>query len=681
MSRNRTKDLKSLNTMNCTATKEDGKRSVADWLTSIGVSLTFLGFLGSMSLLFNIGKTIFIFFSLHSRIPAAPREYFAWIIPDFVRGTVTVIHSTPSLAQPGLWSPSQVRFVSIPATVNCASQQSKRISNTTGPLITTERALEDGRIRARNPIRPSALLEAELSPSLLLTAKHADTTIPAKRRLHTHWMHIRKLRLTSRASPESVFSEDEQERYVVDLDLRTKPMLLAMEWPQFLWFVLALGVNTYCPEFEALGSIFESDSQEADLQSALTLASTSTTMGRIIKVSLIDNKLVGELFPKALHYNLQAALAFDNIMVWSEEQTGGRTKGPVQTFCRSLAADKSSMMRHITAIGSTLELKDFKPSQGITGSTVSDCGKDSTLAATWQWLAYTMYLLKFNQPAPVNEDLVEVRERIILELAQLSEADMEARWDRLKRDTDAPASLITSLKDVMLSTTKSSSYVSESIRLSSLWDKMATSCKTLVNQLRPAVDEAVAVDNTKNSVRLHCDEFGDLKAAIDKQISTIKTYDLVEPNDCASPSVEERSKLLERLQRLPVWEKLQHDTSWHNKADWSHLDLEALDRYRRFATICIVIAPWNRRQWPVWRPIKKARRHCSELTEILDDLGKDVVQDRCAWYELIDRLSEGSIQPGAKVFEFGGFEAPDSPVRKLMRGLERSAPDRVVYVR
>jgi hypothetical protein len=188
---------------------------------------------------------IHIWLKLRKSIPLQYRKYYS-LLPDPAAGKVTVVARTPSLELPGLW-PTKV-------TIDHLGKVPLQRRKTALPTLADHLAFI--------PISPAVPTLTALHRAFSdvdSVASFQSFRIARQRLLGRTWMTLVDQCSLSLGSPQDDVNthgtklereEDDEVRFAVESDMNAnEPTPLRMNWAQFVWLSLALGVNPQDPAF------------------------------------------------------------------------------------------------------------------------------------------------------------------------------------------------------------------------------------------------------------------------------------------------------------------------------------------------------------------------------------------------------------------------------------------------
>jgi len=329
-----------------------------------------------------------IWTKLKRSIPLGFGEYYS-LIPDPTAGKVTVVARMPTLEIPGLWS------------INSTDARS------TSPLLEKPGVYS----QIHNSILAMGMPLA--APSTAMMARNATgndvgpTSLPLRigrqHLLRRTWMSlvdhcglVLKNSHPDENGNDDDTSDGEETRFVVAGDLKASDRTpLKMNWPQFVWLALALGVSARDSGWRASHPCTLKKSECEDL----------------IYLFYEEDRLFARLVPRAeLTYSLQRAFAWYNIKL------DGRLLSPLGYGKNAqVCLNSVTMSPELSASRRGMDLDPQGCSSTIRGREAQHCYWPFA-AACYLMLYWRRRRLEFQELIAVSEDLLEYRQRVLCHL-------------------------------------------------------------------------------------------------------------------------------------------------------------------------------------------------------------------------------------------------------------------------
>jgi hypothetical protein len=356
-------------------------------ITYIGVPLTVAGVL---PLLWNMFMAIHIWLKLKRSIPLGYREYYS-LLPDPAAGKVTVVARTPSLERPGLWPTKAggygLRKPLLPKPKTALPSLADHV--------------------AFVPIAPalSGLTASKLTVNDgNITVPFRSFKMPRRTLLGRTWMTLADrcaLVLGSPEDDENAYEtklerdEEDEIRFSVESDMNANaPTPLRMDWAQFVWFSLALGVPPYNSEW--CGS-YPCTLKDIEGNALITLFES-------------EGQFFARLFTERnISYSLNRAFAWHNVILEREGlwPLGWQRKSHVPLSSVQISPGLSTLLN-------TNEL-ERGASSVLRGKEAQDC--EDPLASACRWMLYHRRYRSITRVSiPVSQQMMEFRERALCHL-------------------------------------------------------------------------------------------------------------------------------------------------------------------------------------------------------------------------------------------------------------------------
>jgi hypothetical protein len=352
---------------------------------------------GVLPLLWNMLVAIRIWTKLKRSIPPSFMNYYS-LIPDPTAGNVTVVARMPTLDIPGLWSINTPKA----RLRSSASEKKKK------PYSQLHRSI----VAMGMPLTaPSTAMMARDASRSNIGPPPSPLRIERQKLLGRTWMSLADhcgLVLKKSRNDEDENDDDpsdqEEIRFLVASDMKASDRTpLEMNWVQFVWLALALGVNPSNPSWQPKFPYYLKDSEEEDF----------------VHLFYEEDRLFAKCALRAkLTYSLRRAFAYYNIELDNE--------------CLSpLGCDKSARvcLEHVTMSPELsrcrlgMDLNSQGCSNTIRGKEPQDC--NNPLAAACCWMLYwRRHYHEFHELLPVSQHLLEYRQRVLCRLNLLDDENM-----------------------------------------------------------------------------------------------------------------------------------------------------------------------------------------------------------------------------------------------------------------
>lgn len=333
---------------------------------------------------------IHIWLKLKKSIPIRYRKYYS-LLPDPAAGKVTVVARTPSLERPGLWPTKAGGYGLRKPLLPKPKTALPSLADHVGFV----------------PIAPalSGLTASELTVNDgSITVPFRSFKMPRRTLLGRTWMTLADrcaLVLGSPEDDENAYGtklerdEEDEIRFSVESDTNANaPTPLRMDWAQFVWLSLALGVPPYNSEW--------CDSYPCTLKDIEGNA--------LITLFESEGQFFARLFTERnISYSLNRAFAWHNVILEREGlwPLGWQRKSHVPLNSVQISPGLSTLLN-------TNEV-ERGASSVLRGKEAQDC--EDPLASACRWMLYhRRYRSITGVSIPVSQQMMEFRERALCHL-------------------------------------------------------------------------------------------------------------------------------------------------------------------------------------------------------------------------------------------------------------------------
>jgi hypothetical protein len=642
-----------------------------------------------LPLLWNMLVAIRIWTKLKRSIPPGLRNHYS-LIPDPTAGKVTIVARIPTLEIPGLWSTSPPNFD--PAGLLSEkkepySQLHRSIAAMGMPLIAPSTAMM-ARMATRKNKRPMPL----------------PLRIGRQYLLGRTWMSLVDQWELELKKPHHGDSEDREDpsdeedvRFVVANDMKASERTpLKMDWAQFVWLALALGISAYDPTWQSsYPCTFKNDKNED-----------------LVHLSYEDDRLFAKFALRGeLTYSLQRAFAWHNIKLDGDRllPLGYCEAGHVCLNSVTISPGLSARR-----LGMNLGSKGY--SSTIRGREPQDCNNPLAAASCWlmYWRRHCLRYGEVDKILPVSQHLLEYRQRVLCHLNSLD-------------DNNMLATKVRSLFRVRPIDDVAAQQTSETIQPHlGVSQRFATT--TEVTEDKEPVEDAPLIWYDQKSAeailrqlrfKIESSEYVQKHVKLCKYTKTVESTLLLKKALKNSPSIES-IKLWRQAQdqvrneplltshqlnvlepragesikrRVPINERdLYGATSWQLRAEFDSAvqswasdpesqgasRWDAMDGAGLLACVALALADWDTYERKEWRVRDEWRTALDQINELIFDLVRDKPPKRKRGFGRADELEHLLRHFSTNILEMGLYTAPEKdPVARLFHAREKHP---VVYL-